>query len=179
MKDGFSVSDASALAATSVEWLVESGLRGSDVPGLVAGLCHRLNAGGVGVERAGCAILTLHPQIVSQEIAWRSNDDSTTTTYYSPKMMEENPVGPYNHLALNRISYQRFPLGERGERDGHARAGAAARRGLHANISVSSIRRAARLRSPRSLAGSVWSPASSARSQRVGPAASARRRSVA
>ena len=52
MKDGFSVSDASALAATSVEWLVESGLHGSGVPELVAGLCRRLNAGGVGVDRA-------------------------------------------------------------------------------------------------------------------------------
>ena len=124
-EDGFSVSDASALAATSVEWLVESGLAGSDVPELVAGLCHHLSAGGIAVERAGCAILTLHPQIVSQEITWRANDDSTTTTYYSPKMMEDNPVGPYNHLALNRIGYKRFLRGEGGDRDGDARAGAA------------------------------------------------------
>ena len=116
MKNALSASDASALAATAVDWLVESGLGGSDVPELVAGLCRHLNAGGFAVDRAGCAILTLHPQIVSQEVTWRSDDDSATTTYYTPKLMEDpdNRGGPYYHLALNRLSYKRFLLDEGG-----------------------------------------------------------------
>lgn len=116
MQNVLSASDASALVATVVNWLVESGLGGSDVPELLAGLCRRLNAGGVAVDRAGCAILTLHPQIVSQEVAWRSDDDSATTTYFTPKLMEDpnNRRGPYFDLALNRLRYKRFLLGEGG-----------------------------------------------------------------
>src|SRR5258707_10222958 len=116
MQNVFSASDASALVATVVNWLVESGLGGSAVPELLAGLCRRLNAGGIAVDRAGCAILTLHPQIVSQEVAWRSDDDTATTTYFTPKLMEDpnNRRGPYFDLALNRLRYKRFLLGEGG-----------------------------------------------------------------
>src|SRR5260370_23218711 len=66
MQNVLLASDASALVPTVVNWLVESGLDGSDMPELLAGLGRRLNAGGVAVDRAGCAILTLHPQIVSR-----------------------------------------------------------------------------------------------------------------
>ena len=112
MKDALSASDASALAATAADWLVESGLGGSDVPELVAGLCRHLNAGGFAIDRSGCAILTLHPQNVSQEVTWRSDDDSATTTYYTPKLMQDpdNRGGPYSQLALSRVSYKRFFL---------------------------------------------------------------------
>ena len=99
-----------------VEWLVDSGLGGSDLRELVAGLARRLNAGGVAVDRAGCSILTLHPQIVSQEVTWCSEDDSATTRYYTPKLMEDpaNRHGPYFDLALNRLKYKRFVLDESG-----------------------------------------------------------------
>ena len=119
MKNVLSASDASALVATAVDGLVESGLGGGDVPELVAGLCRRLNAGGVAVDRGGCAILALHPQIVSQEVTWRSDDDSATTRYYTPKLMEDpdNRRGPYFDLALNRLRYKRFLLGEVGAGD--------------------------------------------------------------
>ena len=70
-----SASEISALTASAVDWLVESGLGGSDVPRLVTGLGRRLNGGGIGVERAGCAVLTLHPQIVSQEVTWQADND--------------------------------------------------------------------------------------------------------
>jgi adenylate cyclase len=114
MTNVLSASEASGLVASVVDGLVKSGLAGCDVPELVADLCRRLNAGGVVVDRAGCSVLTLHPQIVSQEITWRSDGDSTTTTYYSPRMMEDPDTrrGPYFHLALNRLRYKRFPLGE-------------------------------------------------------------------
>ena len=102
MKNALSASDASALVATAVGWLVESGLDGSDVPELVAGLGRRLNAGGVAVDRAGCAILTLHPQIVSQEVTWRSDDNSATTRYYTPQLMED-PQQPAWSLLQPRI----------------------------------------------------------------------------
>ncbi len=116
MQNVLSAFDASALAATVVNWLVESGLGGSDVPELLAGLCHRLNAGGVVIDRAGCAILTLHPQIVSQEVAWHSHEDRATTTYFTPKLMEDpnNRRGPYFDLALKGLRYKRFLLSESG-----------------------------------------------------------------
>src|SRR5258708_11149163 len=112
MQNVLSAFDASALAATVVNWLVESGLGGSDVPELLAGLCHRLNAGGVVIDRAGCAILTLHPQIVSQESAWHSPEDKATTTYFPPKLMENpnNRRGPDFDLPLQGPSYKLFPL---------------------------------------------------------------------
>lgn len=83
---------------------------------LVAGLCRRLNAGGIAVDRAGCSVLTLHPQIFSQEITWRSDDDNAITRYYTPKMAAEadNRRGPYFDLALNKISYKRLFLDEGG-----------------------------------------------------------------
>ncbi|NLS04079.1 adenylate/guanylate cyclase domain-containing protein [Rhizobium sp. P32RR-XVIII] len=114
MKNALSASDASALVAAAVDWLVDSGLGGRDVRELVEGLAHRLNTGGAAVDRAGCSILTLHPQIVSQEVTWCSDDDSATTKYYTPKLMEDLDTrrGPYFELALNRLRYKRFLLGE-------------------------------------------------------------------
>lgn len=105
-------SGASALVAASADWLVERGLDNSDVPELLAGLCRGLTAGGVAVDRAGCAILTLHPQIVSQEVTWRSDDDTATTSLYTSEMMEDpdNRRSPYFELALNRTIYRRFSL---------------------------------------------------------------------
>lgn len=116
MKDAVSASNPAALDAKAADWLVGSGLENADVAQLVAGLCRRLNAGGVAVDRGGCAILALHPQIVSQEVTWRSDHDIATTRFYTPKEMEdsENRRGPYFDLALNRTSYKRFRLGERG-----------------------------------------------------------------
>jgi hypothetical protein len=115
MQNSPSVSDA-ALIATATDWLVDSGLGGSVLAELVAGLCRRLNAGGVAVDRGGCSILTLHPQIVSQEVTWRSDDDRATMRYYTPKLMEDpdNRYGPYFDLALNRLRYKRFHLDEAG-----------------------------------------------------------------
>lgn len=116
MNDTFSASDATALAATTADWLVGSGLDNTDVSQLVSGLCRRLNAGGLAVDRGGCAILALHPQIVSQEMTWRSDDDMATARFYTPNEMEdpENRRGPYFDLALNRTSYRRFYFGEQG-----------------------------------------------------------------
>jgi hypothetical protein len=49
-------SDDTAHAAGVVEWLVESGLGGCEVPHIVAGLGRRLNAADIAVDRVGCAI---------------------------------------------------------------------------------------------------------------------------
>jgi hypothetical protein len=62
--------NARQLVETLAGWLVESGLGGADVRELLAGLCRRLNAGGIAVDRGGCGILRLHPQIVSEEVSW-------------------------------------------------------------------------------------------------------------
>src|SRR5260221_11502449 len=96
MQNVLSAFDASALAATVVNWLVESGLGGSDVPELLAGLCHRLNAGGVFIHPARCAVFKLHPQIGLPEVAWDSHEDRATTTLFPPKLMEDpnNRRGP-------------------------------------------------------------------------------------
>lgn len=95
-----------------VEWLVESGLGGCEVPHIVAGLGRRLNAAGIAADRVGCSILTLHPQFVSQEATWLADGGSAITSYYTPKLMEDpdNRRGPYFELALNRLPYKRFPL---------------------------------------------------------------------
>jgi adenylate cyclase len=116
MKEPLSAADATALAASAADWLVGSGLDGSDVPELVAGLCRRLVAGGIALDRAGCAILTLHPQIVSQEVTWLADDDRAATTHYTRQLMEDpaNRSGPYNYLGLNKLRYHRFLLSEAG-----------------------------------------------------------------
>ncbi len=92
--------------------VAESGLSGTDVAELVAGLCRRLNAAGVAMDRGGCSIITLHPQIVSQEVTWRADDDTATVRYYTPNLMEnsDNRRGPYFDLALNRPRCKRFRL---------------------------------------------------------------------
>jgi adenylate cyclase len=109
MEKALPASDAPARAA---DWLVESGLGGCEVQEIVAGLGRRLNAAGIAVDRVGCAILTLHPQFVSQEAIWRADDDSAITNYYTPSLMEDpnNRRGPYYDLALNRLTYKRLPL---------------------------------------------------------------------
>jgi adenylate cyclase len=114
MSDAHSASGATA--APIVGWLVESGLAGLDLPGLVAGLGRRLNAAGIVVDRVGCSILTLHPQIVSHEATWRSDGDGAATTHYTPALMEdpENRRGPYFELALNHLTSKRYALGATG-----------------------------------------------------------------
>jgi adenylate cyclase len=108
-----SVSDRSRLVTSEINRLVESGLHGSDVPEVLAGLCRRLNAGGIPIDRAGCAIPTLHPQIVSHQFAWYSHDDRTTTRYFTSEFIEDpkNHTDPYFQLALNRLTYKRFRIG--------------------------------------------------------------------
>jgi hypothetical protein len=76
--------DASTLIGTATHWLVKSGLGGCDMPTLLAGLSRRLNARGIAIDRAGYGVLTLHPQIVSQQAVWLSADDKTTMTYFTP-----------------------------------------------------------------------------------------------
>jgi len=109
------------LVTTITDWLVESGLRGSDVPELLTGLCRQLNTGGIPVGRAGCAILTLHPQIVSQQFTWSLEDGEASTSYFTPELFEhpDNRHDPYFELAWNRRTYKRFPLG-RDASVGHA-----------------------------------------------------------
>ena len=113
MEKALAASEDTARAAGVVEWLVESGLGGCEVSHIVAGLGRRLNTAGIAVDRVGCAILTLHPQFVSQEAIWHADDDSAITNYYTPGLMEDpnNRRGPYYDLALNRLTYKRFPLG--------------------------------------------------------------------
>jgi len=115
-----SASETSALTATAIDWLVESGLGGSGLPELVTGLGRRLNSGGIDVDRAGCAVLTLHPQIVSQEVTWQADDDRAVTEHYTPKLMEDpgNRRGPYFDLALNRLTFKRYLLADRPIDDG-------------------------------------------------------------
>jgi len=112
MNNALSASDTSALAAAALEWLIERGLAGADLPELVAGLGRRLKAGGLAVDRAGCAFLTLHPQIISQEATWHAADDQVTTQHYTPDLMEApaNRQGPYFDLALSRQPFKRYRL---------------------------------------------------------------------
>jgi adenylate cyclase len=100
------------LSAALGGWLVESGLAGTAPEALLAELCRRLRAGGIPVDRGGCAILTLHPQIVSREISWRADDDHSTTVLMTPEMMQDpdNLRGPYFQLAFANITRKRFPL---------------------------------------------------------------------
>jgi hypothetical protein len=58
------------------DWLIESGLGGADLRALLAGLCRRLNARGIAVDRGGCAVLRLHPEIVSEEVSWLKETDA-------------------------------------------------------------------------------------------------------
>jgi adenylate cyclase len=119
METARSASDAPARAMGVAEWLIQSGLSGCEVPEIVAGLGRRLNAAGIAVDRVGCAILTLHPQFVSQEAIWHADDDRAITNYYTPGLMEDpaNRRGPYYDLALNRLTYKRFPLADGGATD--------------------------------------------------------------
>jgi adenylate cyclase len=116
-QSGPSAADTPALVATAISWLAGRGLDGSDVPELVAGLCVRLNASGLAIDRAGCAILTLHPQIVSQEVVWHSDEGRATTAAFTATMMVQSRRGPYFYLNFNRIRYKRFILSGNGTID--------------------------------------------------------------
>jgi len=105
--------DARAVVQTMVAWLTEQGLEGRDVPAMARGLGQRLRESRLPVDRVGCATLALHPQIMSEEVAWDTESDDARTTLYTSDMMEasENRSGPYFQLALNGITYARFPIG--------------------------------------------------------------------
>jgi adenylate cyclase len=106
--------DAPAIVQTTTAWLTEQGLEGHDVSKIVPGLGQRLRQLQLQVDRVGCAIVSLHPQIMSEEIVWNAESDDAQTTLFTPAMMEVsgNRSGPYFHLALNGITYGRFPLAE-------------------------------------------------------------------
>jgi adenylate cyclase len=97
---------------TLSDWLIESGLGGADLRELLGGLCRRLNADGIAVERGGCAVLRLHPQIFSEEVSWLKETDATATAYFTPNMMldPDNRRGPYFDLALNGLDYNCYRL---------------------------------------------------------------------
>ena len=105
--------NARAAVQTTMAWLTEQGLEGHEVPEIVRGLGQRLRQLQLPVDRVGCAILTLHPQIMSEEVAWDTESDDARTTLFTPGMMEasENRSGPYFQLALNGVTYGRFPIG--------------------------------------------------------------------
>src|SRR5260370_5021359 len=108
--------DARQLVDRLSGWLIESGLGGADVRELLAGLCRRLNASGFAVDRGGCAILRLHPQIVSEEVSWLKETGATTTAYMTANLMvdPDNRRGPYFDLALNGLTYKRYRLSSEG-----------------------------------------------------------------
>jgi hypothetical protein len=106
--------DAQAIVQTMTAWLTEQGIEGHDVSKIVPGLGQRLRQLQLQVDRVGCAIVSLHPQIMSEEIAWDAESGDAQTTLFTPAMMEvsENRSGPYFQLALNGITYGRFPVAD-------------------------------------------------------------------
>jgi len=78
--------DARASVQAATDWLIEQGLRGSDLAALVSGLGRQLRQSGLAIDRAGCALLTLHPQIMSEEAAWDASSDEPRTTLFTPQM---------------------------------------------------------------------------------------------
>ena len=57
---------------------------------------------------------------MSQEVAWRAEEDRATTLHYTPQMMEDpaNRQGPYFDLGLSRRTYKRYRLTEGCEGEG-------------------------------------------------------------
>lgn len=106
-------SHAQAVVQTATAWLIDQGLEGHDLPDVVRGLGHRLRQLQLPVDRLGCAIVTLHPQITNEEIVWDAESDEARTTLHTPAMMEisANRSAPYFQLASNGITYSRFPVG--------------------------------------------------------------------
>jgi adenylate cyclase len=109
--------DAQTAIGTTAAWLTEQGLQGRDMAATARGFGHKLRQLGLSIDRVGCANLTLHPQILSEEVAWEATTDDTRTTLFTSQMMEspEHQSGPYFQLAWNRLTYNRFPLGLRNE----------------------------------------------------------------
>src|SRR5262249_17077174 len=97
---------------TLAQWLIESGISGADLRELLGGLCRRLNAGGISVDRGGCGALRLHPQIVSEEVSWLKETDVTATAYFTPEMIldPDNRRGPYFELSVNGLDYKCYRL---------------------------------------------------------------------
>jgi hypothetical protein len=79
---------AQAVVQTATAWLIDQGLEGHDLPDVVCGLGHRLRQLQLQVDRLGCAIVTLHPQITNEEIVWDAESDEARTTLHTPAMME-------------------------------------------------------------------------------------------
>jgi hypothetical protein len=92
--DRFSHAQAVVQTAT---WLIDQGLEGHDLPDVVCGLGHKLRQLQLQVDRLGCAIVTLHPQITNEEIVWDAENDEARTTLHTPAMMEISA----NHSAPN------------------------------------------------------------------------------
>jgi adenylate cyclase len=107
------VQDARMIVQTTTAWLIEQGLAGHDLPQIVHDLGQTLRQTSLPVDRVGCSVLTLHPQITSEEITWASESEGARTTFYTPQTMQapENRGGPYFQLAEQGRTYGRFPLG--------------------------------------------------------------------
>ena len=109
---------------------------------------------------------------MSEEIAWDAESDDARTTLFTSDMMEasENRSGPYFQLALNGITYGRFPIGANGapERSLLRRLGGEG----YTDYFAFFTRRAAAWKSRPSRVASVLSPASLVLSLRADQAAS-------
>ncbi len=76
-------------AKAVARWLLAEGRQIARLEDLLAGLCQRLLAAGVPIDRVGMHIRTLHPQVAAVRVLWRVDASAPTKTAYG----HDVPVG--------------------------------------------------------------------------------------
>jgi len=101
-------------------WLVERGLRGGDMAGLVDGYCARLVDAGVPILRLFAGVQTLHPLYDGFSYIWRREDDVPTRETYLRNRQDQNAeylVSPFHDMLLRGLPRLRQRLDGPAERE--------------------------------------------------------------
>ncbi len=103
-----------ALIAEIEGWLIEAALGDPEIVGLFEGLCRRLHAVGVPVERAVLSWPTLHPLFRAEQIFWWQGKGAKLEQYYHSSAGNEHWVkSPFYHALIRGLPRMRRHL--RGE----------------------------------------------------------------
>ena len=94
-------------------WLMERGLRESDVDEVVRGFGQRLVEAGVSLQRVSLGGMFLHPVFGAMDVVWNAHDD-TVVNQMMPREVVTTPEfrnAPFFWAITQQVDFQRFRLG--------------------------------------------------------------------
>lgn len=99
-------------------WLVETGLIGSEISGLLTGFADRLLAGGVPLSRAYLAMATINPDFRSLSVTWRGESGASRGFVEHERFPTAFEASPVAYLLQRDLPRRRWRVADEGGTEG-------------------------------------------------------------